>query len=177
MSPLVILLPRKGYLQHFGSKIAKIVSCYYHDLGQSERNIFDFSLCVQYLGINSLETTYILFKFPYSRLQGGERGKGRRSTRGLLLLIELSFGAWNSCAIVVQRQLPAKSPQYQRNNNCEIAITFESFDFKRFYKGFFLSKRSKKLQLGYIVILPSFCFMLTVLARLDQLNSKAYIYF
>ena len=46
MSPLVILLPRKGYLQHFGSKIVKIVRCYCHDLGQSERNIFDFSLCV-----------------------------------------------------------------------------------------------------------------------------------
>ena len=36
----------KGYLQHFGSKIAKIVRCYCHDVGQSERNIFDFSLCV-----------------------------------------------------------------------------------------------------------------------------------
>ena len=46
MSPLVILLPRKGYLQHFCSKIANIVRCYCHDLGQSERNIFDFSLCV-----------------------------------------------------------------------------------------------------------------------------------
>ena len=46
MSPLVILLPRKGYLQHFGSKIAKIVRCYCHNLGQSERKIFDISLCV-----------------------------------------------------------------------------------------------------------------------------------
>ena len=48
MSPLVILLPRKGYLQHFGSKIAKIVRCYCHNLGQSEKNIFDFSLCVRW---------------------------------------------------------------------------------------------------------------------------------
>ena len=42
----MILLPRKGYLQQFGFKIVKIVRCYCHDLGQSERNIFDFSLCV-----------------------------------------------------------------------------------------------------------------------------------
>ena len=34
MSPLVILLPRKGYYQHFGTKIAKIVRCYCHDQGQ-----------------------------------------------------------------------------------------------------------------------------------------------
>ena len=33
------------YLQRFGSKIVKILRCYCHDLGQSERNIFDFSLC------------------------------------------------------------------------------------------------------------------------------------
>ena len=46
MSPLMILLPRKGYLQHFGTKIAKNVRCYCYDLGKSERNIFDFSLCV-----------------------------------------------------------------------------------------------------------------------------------
>ena len=45
MSPLVILQPRKVYLEHFGSKIAKIVWCYWHNLGQSEKNIFDFSLC------------------------------------------------------------------------------------------------------------------------------------
>ena len=47
MSLLVILLPRKGYLQHFGSKIAKTVRCYCHNLGQSEKKIFDSSLCVQ----------------------------------------------------------------------------------------------------------------------------------
>ena len=40
---------KKGYLQHFGSKIAKIVKCYRHNLGQSEKNIFDFSLCVIFL--------------------------------------------------------------------------------------------------------------------------------
>ena len=36
---------KKRILQHFGSKIATIASCYYRDLGQYERNIFDFSLC------------------------------------------------------------------------------------------------------------------------------------
>jgi hypothetical protein len=45
LKPLVILLPRKGYLQHFGSKIAKIVRSYCHNLDQSEKNIFDLSLC------------------------------------------------------------------------------------------------------------------------------------
>ena len=57
MSSVVILLPRKGYLQHFGTKIAKIVRCYCHDQGQSERNIFDFSLCVA----NMLSIDYLLF--------------------------------------------------------------------------------------------------------------------
>ena len=52
MSPLMILLQRKGYLQLFGSKIAKIGWCYCHDLGQSERNIFDFSLCATVSNIN-----------------------------------------------------------------------------------------------------------------------------
>ena len=51
MSPLVILLPRKGYLQHIGPKIAKIVRCYCHNLGQSEKNIFDFSLCEKWLNL------------------------------------------------------------------------------------------------------------------------------
>jgi hypothetical protein len=41
MSPLVIILPKKGYLQHFGSKIAKIVRYYSYNLGQSGKNIFD----------------------------------------------------------------------------------------------------------------------------------------
>ena len=36
---------KKKYSQHFGAKIAKIVRRYCHDLGQSERNIFDFSFC------------------------------------------------------------------------------------------------------------------------------------
>ena len=124
---------------------------------------------VHAVGSNSLETTYILFKFPYSRLQGGEGGKGRRSTRGLLLLIELSFGAWNSCAIVVQRQLPAKSPQYQRNNNCEIAITYESFDFKRFYKGFFFEQKLKKIAARLYCHFLSFC-LLFVLCSLFWLD-------
>ena len=42
MSPLVILLSRRGYVHHFGIKISIIVRCYCYDLGQSERNIFDF---------------------------------------------------------------------------------------------------------------------------------------
>ena len=50
MSPLVILLPRKKYLQHFGSKIAKIVRSYCHNLDQSEKNIFDFSSSVRRKG-------------------------------------------------------------------------------------------------------------------------------
>ena len=36
---------KKKYSQHFGAKTAKIVRRYCHDLGQSERNIFDFSFC------------------------------------------------------------------------------------------------------------------------------------
>ena len=43
-------------LEHFCSKIAKIVRCYCHDLGQSERNIFDFSLCVRGLHVYNSDT-------------------------------------------------------------------------------------------------------------------------
>jgi len=45
MSPLVILLPRKGYLQHFGSQIAEILRCYCNNLGQFGKDIVDCSLC------------------------------------------------------------------------------------------------------------------------------------
>ena len=69
----MILIPRKGYLQHFGSKIAKIVRCYYHDLGQSEKNIFDFSLCddsmqkLAYINISACVVTMVTHVVKFSR--------------------------------------------------------------------------------------------------------------
>ena len=58
MSPLVILLPRKEYLQNFGTNISKIVRCYCHDQVQSERNIFDFSLCDKEYQVNHKTQPY-----------------------------------------------------------------------------------------------------------------------
>ena len=54
----MILLPRKGYLNHFGTKIAKIVRCYCNYLGQSVRNIFDLSICVAVIEESSGNQTF-----------------------------------------------------------------------------------------------------------------------
>ena len=45
---------KKRIITTFCFQIAKIVRCYCHDLGQSGRNIFDFSLCVLYHSILQL---------------------------------------------------------------------------------------------------------------------------
>ena len=90
MSPLVILLPRRVYLEHFGSKIAKIVRCYCHDLGQSERNVFDFSLCVNGLSLDFFSLFYILiiiYFFKYETIvskNGLSLGYSERDTSSVI---------------------------------------------------------------------------------------------
>ena len=95
MSPLLILLPRRVYLEHFGSKIAKIVRCYCHDLGQSERNISYFSLCLTVLLWGLFKGTLKLwilfwsiiktvwFSIVYLKLQGGLKKVGNTERMAL----------------------------------------------------------------------------------------------